>query len=91
MGFRLTAIATAMFTVVMSLFPVLAYVGMVPTIHSDVLFRMVIWRAGPILIGYIAALVAALLLNPAKRPLIGASLLIATTPAAVTLMLYGLR
>jgi hypothetical protein len=88
---RAAALVTGICAVVMSLIPPLVYIGMVPVIHWAVLMEGFVWRSGPILIVYVVAVIIATLLDPAKRPLTGAALLIATVPATVALMLYGLR
>jgi|1186.fasta_scaffold973834_2 hypothetical protein len=88
---RAAALVTGVLAVLMSVIPTVVYVAMAPVIQSEVLLGGFVWRGGPILLVYLFALTAALLLNPSKRQLTGAALLIATVPVAVALMLYGLR
>jgi len=90
-GFRLASLAVGAFTIGMSLIPTLVYVGMAPVIQSNVLLRFILWRSGPILLAYVIALIAAVILGPLKRPLTGAALLTASMPIAVALAVYGLR
>ena len=90
-GFRAATLATAAFALGMSLIPTLVYVGMAQAIQEKALVDSIIRGGGPILLMYGIALIAAVLLNPVKRSVAGAGILTTTMPAAIALMIYGLR
>jgi hypothetical protein len=90
-GFRAAAVTTGAIAIAMSLIPTLVYLAMAPVVRWNVLLDSLVWRSSPILLVYGIALTAAVLLDPVKRSVVGAAFLTATSPAAIALMIYGLR
>ena len=89
--FRVTALITGLFALLMSFIAPLVYIGMASAVRGNLLFSAFVYRSAPILLVYLLAVIAAILLNPSRRTLMGAAILIVTSPVAVALMLYGLR
>lgn len=89
--FRATALITGIFALLMSLISPVVYIGMASAVRGNVLFTVLVSRSAPILLVYLLAVMAAILLNPFRRTLAGAAILTMTSPIAGALMLNGLR
>jgi hypothetical protein len=89
--FAITALFTGIAALLMSCVPTVAYLGMAPTISSEVVIQSVIERGLPILAVYAVAVAAAVTSSPERRPALAMMLLGAALPIGYVLMIYGLR